>query len=93
MINLQVVYALPENPTIIDVCLPAHSSVSQAIMQSNILSTHNINLTDYQVGIYGKLVDLSDMVNDGDRIEIYRPLINDPKEIRRKRAANRAKKK
>lgn len=86
MINIQVVYALPEMPTIIDCYVDDNCSVGEAITQSNILSQHNIELANHKIGIYGKAVELSSSLKADDRIEIYRPLINDPKEIRRKRS-------
>lgn len=87
MISIQVVYALPNNPTVIDCNVDEQTNVLQAIIKSNILSICHIQLDDHLVGIYGKRCELNDCVNNGDRIEIYRPLINDPKEIRRRRAA------
>lgn len=89
MINIQVVYALAENPTIIECQVNNDCNVLQAIEQSHILSLCNLTLDIHQVGIYGNLVTLDHIVNDGDRIEIYRPLLNDPKEIRLKRANNK----
>lgn len=86
MINVQIVYPLPENPTIIDCQVTVGSTVEQAIVQSTILSKCQLSLEQLNVGIYGKLVTLTHLVSDGDRIEIYRPLLNDPKEIRRQRA-------
>jgi uncharacterized protein len=87
MINIQVVYALPNQATIIDCSVDEQTNVLQAIAKSNILSICQIELDEHLVGIYGKRCELSEKVKDGDRIEIYRALINDPKEIRRKRAA------
>ncbi|WP_081297434.1 MULTISPECIES: RnfH family protein [unclassified Gilliamella] len=87
MINIQVVYALPNNATVINLEVSAQTNVLQAITKSNILSLCQITLDEHLVGIYGKRCDFNTLVNDGDRIEIYRPLINDPKEIRRKKAA------
>ena len=61
--------------------LPQGSSVSQ------LLSLANISLKkDYAVGIYSKKVSLDKVLQDGDRVEIYRPLVEDPKDKRRKRA-------
>ena len=48
-------------------------------------------MRENQVGIYSRPAKLTDQLKDGDRIEIYRPLLADPKEIRRKRAAEQAK--
>ncbi|WP_392564626.1 RnfH family protein [Orbus wheelerorum] len=93
MINVQIVYALPENPIIVDCTIDDNCTVKQAITQSNILFQHNLILENHQIGIYGKPVVLTDTLQDGDRIEIYRPLINDPKEIRRNRSLAQQKKK
>ena len=87
MITVQVVYALPNNPTIIDCQVEESTNILQAIVKSNILSIYRIQLDDHLIGIYGKRCSLDELVKEGDRIEIYRPLINDPKEIRRRRAA------
>lgn len=89
MINVQIVYALPGQATIIDCEVDDPCEVLNVITKSNILSLCKLNLSDHSIGIYGKLCQLTDFVKDGDRIEIYRSLINDPKEIRRKRAALR----
>ncbi|TSJ90559.1 RnfH family protein [Gilliamella apicola] len=91
MINIQVVYALPNQPTIIDCVVDEQTNVLQAIAKSNILLLCNIQLDGHFVGIYGKRCELTEQVKDGDRIEIYRALINDPKEIRRKKAALKKK--
>ncbi|OCG06609.1 hypothetical protein A9G13_10110 [Gilliamella sp. wkB178] len=89
MINIQVVYALPNSQTIINCEVQEQSNVLQAIRKSNILSLCQIKLDDHLIGIYGKRCDLNELVKNGDRIEIYRPLINDPKEIRRRKAAQK----
>ena len=61
-------------------------------MQSGILQQFTeIDLRENKVGIYSRPAKLTDQLKDGDRIEIYRPLLADPKEIRRKRAAEQAK--
>lgn len=89
MINIQVVYALPNNSTVINCEVDEQSNILQAIEKSNILSLCHITLDEHLVGIYGKRCDLNELVTNGDRIEIYRPLINDPKEIRRRKAAQK----
>lgn len=86
MIDIQIVYALPENPTIIDFQVASGTDVQNAILDSKILETCQINLANHKIGIYGNLIELNHCLKDGDRIEIYRSLINDPKEIRRQRA-------
>ena len=63
-------------------------TVQQAIERSGIVERfEEIDLTEYKVGIFGKAAKLETPLSDGDRVEIYRPLIADPKEARKKRAA------
>ncbi|QLK87103.1 RnfH family protein [Arsenophonus endosymbiont of Aphis craccivora] len=86
-INIEVVYALPDRQFLLRVKLAEGASVEEAIMQSGILSLRDdIDLSKNKVGIYSRPAKLSDIFSDGDRVEIYRPLLADPKEIRRKRA-------
>lgn len=85
-ITVEIVYAQPQQQTIFSVKLPEGSTVYQAIQASTILQQFPvINLEKNKVGIFGKLVKLNALVNNNDRIEIYRPLIIDPKEARRKK--------
>jgi len=87
-IMVEVAYALPEKQLIIPFKAPKDCTVMQAIELSGILSKFKgIDLAQNQVGIFGKLTSLDNTLRDRDRVEIYRPLIADPKEIRRKRAA------
>jgi putative ubiquitin-RnfH superfamily antitoxin RatB of RatAB toxin-antitoxin module len=82
-----VVYALPERQYVRQVKLAAGSNVEQAILASGLLELRSdIDLASNKVGIYSRPAKLSDVLNDGDRVEIYRPLIADPKELRRQRA-------
>ena len=87
-IMIEVSYALPKKQIIIPVLVPKDISVKEAIELSGILKKfEGIDLASNQVGIFGRLTTLDKTLRDHDRIEIYRPLIADPKEIRRKRAA------
>ena len=87
-----VAYARAEVQTVIPLTLPAGSTVAQAIAQSGILNRFpEIDLAQQRVGIFARLVQLHDCVHAGDRIEIYRALIADPKETRRRRAAKSAR--
>jgi len=87
-IMIEVSYALPKKQIIIPVLVSKDISVKEAIELSGILKKfEGIDLASNQVGIFGKLTTLDKTLRDHDRIEIYRPLIADPKEIRRKRAA------
>lgn len=93
-IAVEVVYALPEKQYLYSVKVAAGSSVEQAIAASGILSLRpDIDLQGKnKVGIFSRAVKLHDTVEEGDRIEIYRPLIADPKELRRQRAERAEKK-
>jgi hypothetical protein len=72
------------------VTLPAGSRVRDAIVASGVLGEFDgIDLARNRVGIYGELVDLDRPLADGERVEIYRALIADPKEARRRRAGSR----
>jgi putative ubiquitin-RnfH superfamily antitoxin RatB of RatAB toxin-antitoxin module len=86
-IRVEVVYALPERQYLRTVKLEQGSNVEQALLASGLLELRkDIDLKKNKFGIYSRPVKLADIVNDGDRIEIYRPLIADPKELRRIRA-------
>ena len=67
-------------------------TIQNAIVQSGVLEKYTeIDLHQNKVGIFSRAAKLTDIVENGDRIEIYRPLIADPKEIRRKKAEEQAK--
>ena len=75
------------------VTLQEGATVEEAIRASGLLELRtDIDLTKNKVGIYSRPAKLSDIVHDGDRVEIYRPLIADPKELRRQRAEKSANK-
>ena len=87
LLNIEVVYALPERQTVLRLRVPAQTSVLAALEQSGIVQKHpEIDLSVNKFGIYSRPVKGSELLQDGDRIEIYRPLIADPKEMRKKRA-------
>jgi putative ubiquitin-RnfH superfamily antitoxin RatB of RatAB toxin-antitoxin module len=86
-IRVEVAYALPDEQWAQAVQLPSGSSVRQAIDQSGILSQFpGIDLAHNPVGVFGKVVGLERVLQDGERVEIYRPLSVDPKLARRQRA-------
>ena len=86
MLSVEVCYALPEAQTLIAVAVPAGATVQQAIDASGILRKHpEIDLSTQKVGIYGKVKPLDAPLADHDRVEIYRPLIVDPKMARQRR--------
>jgi putative ubiquitin-RnfH superfamily antitoxin RatB of RatAB toxin-antitoxin module len=87
MINIEVVYALPEAQILLRQPVPAGTTVAEAVRASGLLGKYpEIDLATNKLGIFGKLTKADAVVRDKDRIEIYRPLIADPKEVRRKRA-------
>ncbi|WP_413741420.1 RnfH family protein [Sodalis sp. RH15] len=86
-IRVEVVYALPERQYLYPLTLPAGSMLKDAIEASGILALRpEIDLGKNKVGIFSRPAVLEDILNDGDRVEIYRPLLLDPKEWRRQRA-------
>ena len=86
-INIEVVYALPDAQILLKKSVPAGTTVAGAIQACGVLDKHpEIDLDRNKLGIFGKLTKADAVVRDKDRIEIYRPLIADPKEVRRKRA-------
>ncbi|RUO21253.1 RnfH family protein [Aliidiomarina iranensis] len=87
LISIEVAFATPEKQKIIALSVARGCTVAQAIEQSGINRFFpEIDLSQHAVGIWSKTCKLSDTPRMGDRIEIYRPLIADPKEIRRRRA-------
>lgn len=86
-IKVEVLFAYPDKVFLKKMELDQPLSVQNVILQSGVLQKFTeIDLRENKVGIFSRPVKLTDMVEDGDRIEIYRPLIADPKEMRRKRA-------
>jgi len=88
LISIEVAYALPDEQVILDVDIDPTDTVEEAIRKSGILEQFSeIDLSTSKVGIFGKLTKLDKTLNERDRIEIYRPLIADPKLVRKQRAA------
>ncbi len=86
-ISVEVVYGLPNKQALLKVVIESGNTVEQAIKASGISRRFpEIDLAVNKVGIWNRTCKTSDIPKDGDRIEIYRPLIADPKEVRRRRA-------
>jgi putative ubiquitin-RnfH superfamily antitoxin RatB of RatAB toxin-antitoxin module len=84
---IEVVYGTPTRQEIISCTVEANTTLEQAILASGIVEEFpEIDLAVNKVGIWNRLAKLTDKVNDLDRIEIYRPLLADPKEVRKRRA-------
>ena len=91
---VEVVYAYPERYFLKKLTLENPITIQNAIVQSGVLEKYTeTDLRQNKVGIFSRTTKLTDMVENGDRIEIYRPLIADPKEIRRKKATEQAQSK
>ena len=87
-ILVEVAYALPQQQLIVQLKVPDGTTAEQAVRQSGILEKFpDIDLAENKLGIFGKLVKNDTPLRERDRVEIYRPLIADPKEVRRQRAA------
>ena len=90
MIRIEVAYATPEKQKILAMDVAEGTTLDQAVQQSGIEQHFpDIDLADYKAGVWSKAEKkpTERELKDGDRIEIYRPLLIDPKEARRNRAA------
>lgn len=86
-LRVEVVYALPQGEDAALVELPRGKTALDAVRASGILERHpEIDRRSLKLGIYGQAVAAHAPLADGDRVEIYRPLVLDPKEARRRRA-------
>jgi len=87
-ITVEVAYAKPDQQQIIRLQVVPGCTIQDAIEQSGMLHQYpEIQLANNKVGIFGKLNSLQTALREGDRVEIYRPLLADPKAARKKRAA------
>lgn len=94
LIPIEVAYASPVQSWLIPLHVEAGTSIEQAITSSGILEQcPEIDLKINKVGIFSNITELDTLLRAGDRIEIYRPLILDPKEARRLRAEKTRQKK
>ncbi|WP_018860610.1 MULTISPECIES: RnfH family protein [unclassified Thioalkalivibrio] len=92
-IRIEVAYARPDRQVILPLVVPEGTTVDAALRQSEIDAQFpEIDLDNAKVGIFGKLTRRDTVLRPRDRIEIYRPLIADPKEVRRQRAGKNRKK-
>jgi len=86
-ISVEVVYGTPTSQKIIEIAVEDETTVEDAIKSSGIIAAYpEIDLAVNAVGIWNRAARLTDTVTDLDRIEIYRPLLADPKEVRKRRA-------
>lgn len=91
-IQVEVAYATPDEQVIIPLSVDKGTTLEQAIQLSGILEHFpEIDLSQNKTGIFGKIAKADTELREQDRVEIYRPLIADPKESRRKRAEKKEK--
>jgi putative ubiquitin-RnfH superfamily antitoxin RatB of RatAB toxin-antitoxin module len=87
-ITVEVVYAKPEQQALVTLCMESGATAGQAIEQSGLLQRFpEIDPSNAAIGIFSKVCAPDRLLLDGDRVEIYRPLLADPKDMRRQRAA------
>ena len=88
MINVEVCYAMTDKQDVVRVKLAVGANLEQALTASGLLAKYpEIDVKKNKFGIWNKLSKLDAALRDKDRVEIYRPLIADPKEVRKQRAA------
>ena len=90
MLTVEVVFALPDRQTLLSAQVPQGASVADALVASGIFALHpEASGADVPVGIFGRIVSRDHRLADGDRIELYRPLVADPKASRNARVARK----
>ena len=88
MLKVEVCYALPDKQVLVPLVLAEGATLQQALEASGLLEKNpEIDLQKNKFGIFAKLSKLDTVLRNRDRVEIYRPLIADPKEVRKQRAA------
>jgi uncharacterized protein len=91
LLQIEVAYARPDEQVVLKVDVPEGARVADAIARSGLLARFpEIDLALNKVGIHARVVALEDRLTSGDRVEIYRPLQADPKEVRRAKARKKS---
>jgi putative ubiquitin-RnfH superfamily antitoxin RatB of RatAB toxin-antitoxin module len=91
-ITVEVVYAMPQAQTVIELGLEEGATVEDALRVSGIIEQHpQLDLASCRLGIWGRVAARSQILKHRDRVEIYRPLLADPKQARRRRAERERK--
>lgn len=87
-IAVELVYALPDTQEVVALRVAAGTTVREAIRLSGLSARYpQIDAEGVPVGIHGRAVARDAKLQDGDRVEVYRPLVADPKQARRRRAS------
>lgn len=88
LIPVEVVYATPQEQVLIPLKIPANTTLRQAIQLSAIFDRFpHLDSATVKIGVFSQIADGDKLAEAGDRIEIYRELLADPKTARRQRAA------
>ena len=89
-IDVEVAYALPDRQTLLQISVPAGTTAREAAIKSTLdLYYPQLDLKSNPIGIFGEAVSDDTVLKAGDRLEFYRPLAADPKELRRRRASRK----
>ena len=87
LIEIEVVYAKPDEQALVKLTVPGGSNVEQALSLSGLLERFpEIHLSELKTGVFGTICKPDQILRQGDRVEIYRSLLHDPKDARRQRA-------
>ena len=87
MLEIEIVYGLVDRQVLKSMTVAEGTTIREAALQSGLeVEFPELDLQQAPLGIFGKAVKDKTVLRDGDRIEVYRPLLIDPKEARRKRA-------
>jgi len=85
--KVELVYIDTDEEFIVSLDMAAAATVADAVEQSQVLDQFpSLKAVDYQLGIYSQEVSAETRLQAGDRVEVYRPLVLDPMEVRRQRA-------
>lgn len=87
-LNIEVVFALPEKQPLIGLRVPDGATIHDVLQRSEVATMLGEASSDvHEVGVWGRVADRQQCIREGDRVEIYRPLMMDPREARRRHAA------
>jgi putative ubiquitin-RnfH superfamily antitoxin RatB of RatAB toxin-antitoxin module len=87
-IQVELIYALPDKQRLLSFSVEEGVTVKGAVEQSGVLEQYpELDIETMKVGLFGKLTKMTQIMRERDRVEIYRPLIADPKEVRKRKAA------
>ena len=88
LLSIEVAYATPKRQSLVKLQLPATATARDAVRQSGLADEYpELDVEKCPLGIFGKQVADERLLRTGDRVEVYRPLVNEPREARRRVAA------